>query len=173
MSTALTTKPSSSNATTIGFPQARSFFEDFENLRRQIAQRAFDLFQDRGGWPGRDLDDWFQAESQLLKPVPIELSETDDNYTIRAEVPGFDEKTLKVHAEPNAVCIQGKKEQKKEEKKGKEITYSEVSASTLCRRVELANSINPDKVAAQLTNGVLEPTLPKTSPSKPVEVKVA
>lgn len=173
MSTALTTKPSSSNATTIGFPQTRDFFEDLEALNRTIAQRAFDLFVQRGGWNGQDLGDWFRAESELVKPVPIEVSESDDSYTIRAEVPGFDAKTLTVRAEPNAVCIHGKKEQKKEEKKGKEVTYSEVSASTLCRRIELDNSINPDKVSAHLTNGVLELTVPKTSPAKPVEVKVA
>jgi HSP20 family protein len=173
MSTALTTKPSSSNVTTIGFPQTRNFFEELEDLNRQIAQRAFNLFQQGGGWHGRDLGDWFQAESELLKPVPIEVSESGDTYTIRAEVPGFDAKALTVRAEPNAVCIHGKKEQKKEEKKGKEVTYSEVSASTLCRRVELDGSINPDKVSAHLANGVLELTVPKASPAKPVEVKVA
>jgi HSP20 family molecular chaperone IbpA len=52
-----------------------------------IAQRTFGLFQQRGGADGRDLEDWFRAESELLKPVPIEISESNDTYTIRAEVP--------------------------------------------------------------------------------------
>ena len=37
----------------------------------------------------RDLDDWFRAESELLHPLPLELKETDGDFTVRAEVPGF------------------------------------------------------------------------------------
>jgi len=33
----------------------------------EIAQRAFEIFLARGGEPGHDLDDWLQAESELLR----------------------------------------------------------------------------------------------------------
>jgi hypothetical protein len=33
----------------------------------EIAQRAYEIFQTRGGEPGHDLDDWLQAESELLR----------------------------------------------------------------------------------------------------------
>lgn len=173
MPTALSVKPSASGRTTIEFPQSHNFFEDMEALTRRIAQRAFGLFQERGASDGRDWDDWFIAESELLKPVPIEMGESDDAYTIRAEVPGFDAKDLTVRAEPNSIYIHGKVEQKKEEKKEKEIKYSEVSAKELSRRIDLPSSINPEKASAQLTKGVLELTLPKAEPPKKLEVKVA
>ena len=32
----------------------------------EIAQRAYEIFLARGEEPGHDLDDWFQAESELL-----------------------------------------------------------------------------------------------------------
>ena len=64
-------------------------------------------------------------------------------------------------------------EQKKEEKRGKEIGYSEVSTHELSRRIELPASINPDKATASLANGVLELTLPKAVQSKKLEVKAA
>jgi hypothetical protein len=32
----------------------------------EIARRAYDLFIARGGQPGHELDDWLQAESELL-----------------------------------------------------------------------------------------------------------
>ena len=86
MSTALANKPSTSSKTAIQFPQATNFFDDLEELSQRIAQRAFGLFQQRGGTAGRHLDDWFLAESELLKPVSIEMSESAGNYTIRAEV---------------------------------------------------------------------------------------
>jgi DUF2934 family protein len=33
----------------------------------EIAQRAYEIFLARGGEPGHDLDDWLQAESELLR----------------------------------------------------------------------------------------------------------
>jgi hypothetical protein len=34
----------------------------------EIAMRAFEIYLSRGGWPGRDVDDWLEAERQLLGP---------------------------------------------------------------------------------------------------------
>jgi len=173
MSTSVAVQPSTAGRTMIEFPRTRNIFEDFDALTNAVAQRAFGFFEQRGGSNGRDWDDWLQAESELLKQVPIEMSESDDSYTIRAEVPGYDVKDLIVQAEPNSICVHGKREQKKEEKTGKEVKYSEVSARELCRRIDLPRSINPDKVTAHLTNGVLELTLPKAAPPKTIEVKAA
>jgi hypothetical protein len=41
----------------------------------EIAGRAFELFQKRGGEPGHDLEDWFQAERELRR---ISAPEADD-----------------------------------------------------------------------------------------------
>ena len=173
MSTALAVKPSNTSRIAVEFPQTRNLFEDFEALTNAIAQRAFGLFQQRGNKNGGDWEDWLRAESELLKQVPIEMSESNDSYTIRAEVPGFDTKEVTVQAEPTSICIHGKKEQKKEEKTGKEVTYSEVTASELCRRIDLPNLINSEKVTAHLANGVLELTLPKAAPPKTIEIKAS
>lgn len=173
MSTSLAIKPSTSGRAIIEFPQTRGLFEDMENLTRQIAQRAFSLFQERGGLDGRDWDDWLQAEAELLRTVPIEIVEADDGYSIRAEVPGFNAKEITVQAEPTSIYIHGKIERKQENKKGAEVRYSEVSSSEVSRRVDLPRSINPEKVTATLTKGVLELKLPKAAPPKVVEVKVA
>ncbi|WP_348270080.1 Hsp20 family protein [Edaphobacter paludis] len=173
MSTSVAIQPSTAGRTMIEFPRISNIFEDFDALTKAIAQRAFGFFEQRGSSNGGAWDDWLRAESELLKQVPIEISESDDNYTIRAEVPGYSVKDLTVQAEPNSICVHGKREQQKEEKTGKEIKYSEVSASELCRRIDLPRSINPDRVTADLTNGVLKLTLPKAAPPKTIEVKAA
>jgi Protein of unknown function (DUF2934) len=59
-----------------------------------IARRAFEIFDNNGRWFGHELDDWFRAESELLCPLHAELAESDDNLSIRAEVPGFSERYL-------------------------------------------------------------------------------
>jgi HSP20 family protein len=173
MSTVLAVKPTSSARSMMKFPESQSIFQQMEAITSQITQRAFDIFRDRGGLDGHDLDDWFKAETELLKPLPIEMSESDDSVTIRAEVPGFDAKELSVLVEPTSVYIHGKSEHKKEEKNGEEIKYSEISASELSRRINLPAMVNPDKVSAHLNKGVLEMTLSKAAPPKKVDVKAA
>ena len=173
MSTVVATRPNMSNKTAIQFPQTVNFLDELDALSRETAKRAFALFQQRGYMDGSDLDDWLRAESEILRPVPIEMSESDDSYTIRAEVPGFDAKHLTIQADGNSVYIHGKNEHRKEERKGGEVRYSELSATELCRRIALPSSINPEKIAARLTSGVLELILPKAAPAKTVEVKAA
>ena len=173
MSTVLATKPNMSSKTTIQFPQTVNFLEELEVLSRETARRAFNLFQQRGQADGLDLEDWLRAEAELLRPVPIEMSESDDSFMIRAEVPGFDAKHLSIQADSAAIYIRGKNEHKREEKKGSDLKYSEFSATELCRRIALPSSIDPEKITARLASGVLEITLPKAAPPKTVEVKAA
>jgi hypothetical protein len=33
----------------------------------RVAQRAYELYQERGGGDGRDMDDWFSAERELAR----------------------------------------------------------------------------------------------------------
>lgn len=37
-----------------------------EEMRSIIAERAYEIYQQRGGEPGHELDDWVQAESEIL-----------------------------------------------------------------------------------------------------------
>lgn len=173
MTTSLTVRPSSAGRTIVEFPQVQNVFADFDVLTNEIAKRAFGFFEQRNRADGLDMDDWFRAESEMLRPMPIELIETDANYSIRAEVPGFEAKDIEVRVEPTSIYIHGKSEQKKEEKKGKEVKYSEVSSNELCRRIDLPTSIDTEKVTAQVANGVLELTMPKAAPPKMIPVKAA
>jgi|SRR3954452_4259026 len=50
------------------------WFENFDAhslmfvYEEEVADRAYEFFQRRGGEHGHDLDDWFEAERQLAKP---------------------------------------------------------------------------------------------------------
>ena len=35
----------------------------------RIAERAYEIFEEGGGQPGRDLDHWLQAEAELRGPI--------------------------------------------------------------------------------------------------------
>ena len=151
-------------------PFASDFFERANEIFKQISRRAYEIFDGNGRTFGRDLEDWLQAERELLHAVHIQLSESSEALELKAEVPGFSEKELSISVEPRRLIITGKRETKKEETKGKTI-YSETCANEILRVVELPAEVEAKKVTATLKNGVLELSLPKAAKAKSIKVE--
>jgi HSP20 family protein len=145
-------------------------FNQVQQLYDSIARRAFELFENNGRVFGRDLDDWFKAESELLHPVHIDVAESDGDLTVRAEVPGFTAEELEVSVEPQRLAITGKRETK-EERKDKKTLYTERCSDRVMRVVDLPVAVDPDKAAATLKDGVLELTIPKAAPSRKIQIE--
>jgi HSP20 family protein len=135
-----------------------------------ISRRAYEIFEGSGYTPGRELDNWFQAEKELLHPVHIQVNESEEALEIQAEVPGFSEKELEVNVEPQRLVISGKRETNTKQKKGKTV-YSETCSDRVLRIVDLPAEVETNKVVASLKNGVLELHLPKAAKACAVKVE--
>jgi HSP20 family protein len=125
-----------------------------------IARRAFEIFESRGGSPGHDLEDWFRAESELLHPVPLNLSESSGKFIVRAEVPGFGRNDIEINVEPCCLAISGKRETKEEDENAKMIR-SEWCADRIVRTLDLPSDVDTSKVSTTLKDGILTVHLPK------------
>jgi len=132
-------------------------------IHEGIERRAFEIFQNNGGVPGRELDDWFKAEEELLHPVHMNLAESDGALTVAVEVPGFAADQLQVSLEPRRLMISGKKEtsKEKEEEQRQTIVYREQCSDEILRVIDLPEDVDPAKATAILKHGVLELKLPK------------
>lgn len=130
-----------------------------------IERRAFEIFEGSGRRFGHDLEDWFRAETELLHPVHINISEMEGALQVKAEVPGFTEKELEVNVEPRRLTITGKRETKEERKQGKTV-YCEHCADQILRVVELPAEVDTAKVTTTLKDGVLEFVLPEAAPAE-------
>ena len=71
---------------TLKQPPVSDCWSDVENLRNQVRRHAYQLFEGRGRTDGHDLEDWFNAEMELLKPVLLEITEKDNVLLIHAEL---------------------------------------------------------------------------------------
>lgn len=154
--------------------KSESLFARMNEICDSISRRAFELFESNGRIFGRELDDWFQAERELLHPVHINITESDQSLEVQAEVPGFSEKELEIGLEPRKLTITGKRETKKEEKKGKTL-YSEQASDKILRIMSLPAEVQPDKASATLKNGVLTLMMPKAAKAQivPIQPKTA
>jgi HSP20 family protein len=164
-------------AVPVRLQEINKLFKEMENRFQEVAKRAYELFEKRGGLSGYDLEDWFKAESELLQPVPIEVEEREKEVVVRADVPGFKAEELEVAVEPGRILISGKSESKKEEKKKGKIVYSEQRANEISRSLTLPAEVMPEQANAVLKDGRLEITVLKSEgkkiPEKKVPVKAA
>jgi HSP20 family molecular chaperone IbpA len=130
-----------------------------EEVYAEIARRAYALFESRQYELGHDWEDWFRAESELLRPVPVEIKEKPDKISVRATVLGFDAAELKACVEPLRLIIFGKKRQVPE--RGEKIFYVDWVPDEIFQPVYLPAPVVPERATAKLHAGVLELTLPR------------
>jgi HSP20 family protein len=145
-------------------------FQDMRESFDSIARRAYEIFEANGRQLGRDMEDWFRAERELLHPVNVEIRESDDLLTLKAEVPGFESKDLEISVEPDRLTLAGKREWTKEEQKEK-VLFSERRTNQLFRSLELPSEIIPEKVTATLKDGVLELKMPKSTTARKIRIE--
>lgn len=79
--------------------EPQTMLERFNKLSEQISRRAYEIFEGTGNVFGRDLENWFKAESEILHPVHLRVAEKDGAVSVEAEVPGFTAKELEVSLE--------------------------------------------------------------------------
>jgi len=153
------------------FIEAEKLFEHMKEFSQSVARRAYEFFESRGREIGHDLEDWFRAESELMRPVPVEIKDAENQIIVRAEVPGFAANEIKVSVEPKYLVISGKSEKTAEEEK-EQTMFSEFRSNQFCRSLWLPTEVDPAKVAAVLKDGILELTLAKAAPRETVNVEV-
>jgi len=146
------------------------FFELAQEINSVIARRAHELFEAGGLTPGRDREDWLRAESEILLRVPVEVTETEDHFTVRAEVAGFTDMDIAVRVADRSLCITGRREGVWAQTEGQTI-FSERRASEIFRVVDLPAAVDAGNVNASLTDGVLEITVAKIGMGKKVPVR--
>lgn len=144
-----------------------SLSERLDRFYDAISRRAFDLFERDGRADGNDVRHWLEAESEFLLPVSVSLEESENEFIVRAEVPGFTASELEVNVEPRRVTISGRHESKKEIEEDEAVNIQR-SSDEILRTVDLPSEVNTIKVSATLKEGVLALQIPKLDAKKTV-----
>jgi HSP20 family protein len=104
----------------------------------------------------------------------VDISETEGEYLIKAELPEVKKEDVKVTVENGVLTLQGERRQEKEEK-GRKFHRVERSYGSFVRSFSLPESVDEGAVKAEYKDGVLNLHLPKSERVKPkaIDVKVA
>ncbi|MFQ6092474.1 MAG: Hsp20/alpha crystallin family protein [bacterium] len=101
----------------------------------------------------------------------VDMSESDNDVRLSVEIPGMDQKDIKVTVNDNVLTLSGEK-RREDEVKDASYRITERSFGSFRRSFTLPTSIQADKVTATYKNGVLNITLPKAEEAKPREIAV-
>lgn len=137
--------------------------DPIEVLHRRMNDLFEDLFGDLGG------SRWLAPRSAfggLGEFTPrFEVAETDDAVEVSAELPGLDEKDVRVTLDNGILTVEGEKKTEREEKK-RGVFFSERSYGRFQRSVALPAGIDESKVKASFKKGVLRVTIPKAESAR-------
>jgi HSP20 family protein len=103
---------------------------------------------------------------------PVELSETSDEYTLKAFLPGLTSEEVNIQFNNGVLSIDGEYKAADEADEKVEKMIGEFPSGRFARSFELADSIMEDKIEASMSNGVLTVHVPKAEEAKPRTIKI-
>ncbi len=132
-----------------------------DQLQRNI-NRLFDL-------------DWdFDRDPDLFGGMgapAVDLVEEEDNFLVSCDLPGVNKDDLDISVSGNALTIKGEKKDSREEKEGR-YYRRETWSGSFQRTITLPETVDPNRIDAEMKNGVLTVTLPKREEVKPRQIDV-
>ncbi len=140
--------------------------QEFTSLQRQM-NRLFDGFFGRTTslMPFQEnLSDWEFGP-------PVDIYEDDQRLTFKVEVPGIDEKDIKVEVENNMLTVHGERKLEKDIKE-ENFRRMERHYGAFSRSFTIPNTVDPEKIEASYSHGVLAIQMPKRAEAKAKQIKV-
>jgi HSP20 family protein len=102
---------------------------------------------------------------------PMNVSQDEDNFYLRAEVPGIKPNELSISVMRNRLSLAGKREIRKEDEL---VSYhrKERAEGSFNRTLTLPMEVEAERVEAKYADGILTVTLPKAEEAKPRQIAV-
>lgn len=112
-------------------------------------------------------------DNQPLR-MRIDVSENDQGYQVKADLPGVRKEDIHVRVDGNVVRIDAESRSEKETRdSGDKVLRSERYYGTISRSFSLASDIDDGKVQASYADGVLSLQLPKKAPAAARKITIA
>jgi HSP20 family protein len=111
---------------------------------------------------------------RLAPCLAVDIKEDEKSFKVTAEPPGLTDKDIELSLSGNTLVIKGKKEDQKEQKENG-YYLSEHSYGGFQRSFILPEGIDPEKIEAEVSKGLLAVTVPKTvqAVAKKIEIKTS
>ena len=149
-------------------PVRRTEWEPASGFQSEMNRLFDDFFSDFSLAPR-----WGAPLKQMGAFTPgVDLSETDDDVIVTAELPGMDKGDVTVEMDGGTLVISGEKKDEREDK-NRNWHYREQSYGRFRRDIPLPAAVMDDKAKASFKKGVLTVTIPKKEEAKRKAIDIA
>jgi HSP20 family molecular chaperone IbpA len=155
----------------VAVQKRESVWDELHKMENRIMERAYDIFRRNGSDFGKDLDNWLAAERELVWKPAIELTEKDNQFEISVAVAGIDPRDLDVEVTSEHLLVKGDKKTEKKEQKG-QVHTRELQTGSLFRSIQFPKKVDPEKVKAEIKNGLLTVVAPIAEEAKSRKLNV-
>ncbi|MDD4737146.1 MAG: Hsp20/alpha crystallin family protein [Kiritimatiellae bacterium] len=125
----------------------------------------FDGFLGESTW-NRDEEEKAVARREWFTTPRVDVSETDKEIQVSTELPGIDEKDVKITVDRKILTIEAEKKDEKAEEKDRQYHITEMRYGKFSRSFRLPeNRVDEENIKAAFDKGVLTVTLPKREPT--------
>lgn len=134
---------------------------ELEALHSEIDRLFGEVFPTRAGARG-DIGGWTPN---------VDIYEDKDAITISVDLPGVNQKDVKLNIDNNVLTLSSERKLEHEDKKD---NYHRIERfyGTFSRSFSLPNTVDVEKIDAHMENGVLKITLPKREEAKPKQIEI-
>src|SRR3954470_4104534 len=121
----------------------------------------------------RVFDAFFGQTDQGRRWVPpVDLVEAEDHFVLKADLPGLAEDDVNIEVQDGALTISGERRAEHEQRE-KGWYRIERSFGRFNRSLSLPDGVDPDRIQASFSHGVLEVRIPKPEERKPRRIEIA
>ncbi|RKU05273.1 heat-shock protein Hsp20 [Burkholderia sp. Nafp2/4-1b] len=113
------------------------------------------------------------ADQPDLASMKIDVTESDDAYKVKAELPGVLKEDIDIDVKGGTVSINAKIERNNEQKDGERVIRRERYSGAISRSFSLAAEIDEANATATYLDGVLSLTLPKKAPVRQKKLTIS
>ena len=110
-------------------------------------------------------------ESDINWAPQVDLAESEEAFHLVADIPGVNPDDIEISLNNGILTIRGERNTKQEVNE-KSFTRRERRRRTFLRQFNMPESVDADTVKAKSAHGVLQVTIPKVLPAKPITVSV-
>jgi HSP20 family protein len=131
--------------------------------------------------PFLNMNDFFRGfgmrplmrEFEREPKIKMDVSEEDNAYLVKAEIPGVNKNDIHISIDGNLVSIGAEVKKESEEMKGGKLIRSERYFGKVSRSFTLENEVDTEKVQARYADGVLEVNMPKKANGSKKQISVS
>lgn len=120
----------------------------------------------------RLLDDNYADEAKREMTLAVDVQANEDDYIVKALVPGLEADDLNIEILNNTVSIRGEFKSSFDEEDVKYLSC-ELPNGSFSRLITLPTALDPAKAEASMKNGVLTLRIPKAEAHRPKTIKIA